>query len=576
MWLLTNIESVTAGVDIKQHRFRNYTFFYDRDQYQPDKDSKIIWFVDGYSYPAKEEIEYSRSITPHEMLLFEYTRNKEDFIRHVKGNFIIIRLQPDKFYIYSDRFAIRKFFYWQNGNDYLISDNLKSITRNVRVNPSEINMRIYALTYHFTGGTTLFEDIKHNTPAQVIESDRGKLKFSVYWMPGQLLNIPRKKIDFREITEAIENAVVPGLREADNKTISLSLTGGSDTRNLLAVMLKKKVRPHLYTYGNPESSDCVKAKIIASGLGLDHTIHDIRMDSQTFEKNARRIISLSGGLASIHRVHRLLAIESEADYGRTMFLGTLGGEYIRGVSEDDYIIPAIVYENWNKDIIDKDDMQKYFIRKRLKWNIDTAVRLTEFFKDEPYFNGSVLSRKHHALSFITAHLHDAQDINLYSMVMDRVYTPYLDSDYLDLIFSTYYTFDQKEKTKCKFLRKINNPVYYARFLKETYKPLLYFQYSGGHKPSEVLFCKYSAGIIKYARQHIKPKYPSNFPLNAWMLEFVEKQLPMCAESQIIYNTFDLETLLSDLKTIRYVPVESWWLKYTIPITMRFILEEYGN
>lgn len=300
------------------------------------------------------------------------------------------------------------------------------------------------------------------------------------------------------------------------------------------------------------------------------------MDSETFSKRARDIIRLGGGLASIHRVHRLIAVEREKQYADYMFLGSLGGEFVKGVSEDDYIIPSIVYQNWNSEGISQNILREYFKAKHLIFNNDVINEALKHINSEPFMRGDLISRKFNSLSYITAHLHDAQDINLYRSAMKEVYTPFLDIEYLEALFSSSFSFNNKEKMKSRLLGKIQNPVYSSEFLKVTYPPLLRFRYSGEHKPSEVLVNKYFAGFIKTIRSKITAKYPPNFPLGNWMKDFVKQNLTACYDFNILKDTYNLDQLMKDLVTSEHSPVESYWLKYTNPIMMRFIIEEFKN
>jgi asparagine synthetase B (glutamine-hydrolysing) len=489
------------------------------------------------------------------------------------GNFILLRLTQDTFTIYSDPFGIKKFFYWLNGDEFIISGDLKTITRIVDAKLSAENIAVYALTYHFIGGLTAFQNIYYNKPGEVIEFKNGKLSFSYYWDAGNLLKVEKRQISIKEITDKLITIIEKNIHDQPGKRISLSLTGGADTRNLLSVFLRLGIKPHLYTYGNPHSADCVKAKAIAHGLGLEHAIHDIDMTAMQFEEYARRIIRLGGGLASIHRVHRLMAVERERQYAEVMFLGTLGGEFIKGVSEDDYIVPSIIYENWHRPQISTELIVDYCRRKALQTrNIDLEI-ISDFFNRQPFFNGDVISRKLYSLSYLTASLHDAQDVNLYRTVMDEVYTPFLDVDYLKTVFASRFSFDNKERKKNRYLKRIENPVYASNFLKQVYSPLLHFEYSGNHKPSEVLFNKYTAAVIKSIRTKMRKSYPPNFPLSNWMVEFVERNLPRCRDYEVLKYIFDLDKLQKDLKNEKHLTKESYWLRFTNPIMMMFILEE---
>lgn len=570
MWGLTNLPVEDLG-NSHQINYQNYTFF--SDEMSPDsKHGQNAWICDGYLLPRKT---LSGSISSHtstesvEALFREYG---DQFVNYVKGHFNLIQLMPDTFKVYSDHFGIKKYFYWQKNGQFIISNDLKTLSKLTRLTPSSLGMSVYALTYHFTGGLTAFEDTFHNQPAECIEYKDDQLQVTSYWEPQTLLQLPEKSVTIEEISESLKSAVQSTLQQ--NERISLSLTGGADTRNLLSIFLSMGKKPHLYTYGNPDSNDCVKASAIAEGLGIDHRIHDIKMVAKLFEDNARRIIRQGGGLASIHRVHRLLAVELEKQSADQMYLGTLGGEFIKGVSEDHYIVPVIVFENWDKDLTNREELERYLDSKRLSASGGLADDLLTFFQTEPFMSGPKTDRKHLSLTHITAHLHDAQDVNLYATIMDRVYTPFLDIDYLETLFSSKFTFNKKEEIQNRYLRRIENPVYGSNFIKVTYPSLMYFKYSGEHKPSEVCFNKYLAAFFKGIRQKMRPAYPPNFPLGSWMADFVENNLSLCHENESIRAVFDIDGLLEDFKNETHGNNEAYWLKYTNPIMMRFLIEEF--
>lgn len=570
MWLFSNKNNCRFKNNYYSH-CKDFTFISNDKSFILDE-KKDFWFYEGYiQFRNTENINSKSSLeTRFDELFKKYSDN---FISYLKGNFILIRINKNSFTIYSDRFAIKKFFIWHENNEWIISNDLKEISKLVQLKPSKCRMALYSLTYHFTGGTTLFKNIFHNTPGQFITFKDNTIKYGNYWHPEQLLNISKHKVEIDAIVNQLQNTVNSFLGMV-NGNICLSLTGGADTRNLLSIFLNQKKYPHIYTYGNPASNDCIKAAAIAKGLGLEHVIHDIQMDTDLFEKNAQRIIRLSGGLASIHRAHRLLAVDKESEYAEFMFLGTLGGEFIKGVSEDNYIVPSLVYENWQNNNFSKEELNAYLLQKKLNPDNIDINSLFNFIVNEPYMRGSVTKRKHNVLSFITAHLHDAQDINLYKTIMKEVYTPYLDIDYLETVFSSIFTFDTKESIRNNYIKRINNPVYSSKFLGKTFKPLLKYKYSGEHKPSEVLFNKYYAALIKSIRQKLNPIYPPNFSLGEWMEKFVKKHLPLCADYDAINKTFNIAGLIDELNNSRYVPKESFWLKYTNPIMMKFIIDEF--
>ena len=573
MWLVSNVLQVkNAYPEIPLLQLSDFFVFSDEPLISDETNNH--WFVNGFLTLRNENNQLIRESSNKEIILFCNRKYKDSFIDKIKGNFIIGHIEDKQVRLYSDRFSIKKFFYWTEGTSFIISNSLHEIARHVKLKISAEALAVYTLLYHFTGGSTLFQNVKHNQPGQVLTIKNGQINESYYWKPEMLFKVPKEKTSIQEISSALIGSVKETLKSTGEDKISLSLTGGADTRNLLAVFLKLGIKPHLYTYGNPLASDCVKASEIASGLGLEHNIYDIKMNAELFETYARKIISSSGGLASIHRAHRLMAVEKERKYANKMFLGTLGGEFVKGVSTGDYIVPAMVFENWNQQEITNEIIQKYAKRKELKLENFDNDSLLSFLNNEPYFIGSENIRKLNALSFITAHLHDTQDINLYKTVMEEVYTPFLDIDYLEVLFSSRYSFEVKQEVKNKYLRQIENPVYASKFLKVTYPALTKFPYAGSYSPSEVLISKYYATYLKLFRNKTRKNSPPTFPLGQWMELFVKKNLPACKEFDVLNSIFDIDQLLLELKKSEHKPSETYWLKFTNPIMMRLIIEEF--
>jgi len=381
MWLITNKKFEKHNQGLNYLQAGEYLFVTDEPFTAAWQDG-ICWHCEGNMLPRQGVDSKYCGLSGAHLAAALYREFQGQFIHRVKGNFILLQLKQDGFNIFSDHFGIRKFFYCKEGPEFVISNDLKAVSKIVYLKPSSAGMAIYALTYHFTGGYTGFESVFHNQPGEQLKFRAGSLHVKPYWHPDKLLDSGGTKATIMDIAEKLKSAVSATLDLA--RPVSLSLTGGADTRNVLSVLLSQGVRPHLYTYGNPLSNDCVKASSIAKGLGLEHAVHDIAMTSATFEHNARRIIRLAGGLASIHRVHRLLAVEAEAEFARQMYLGTLGGEYVKGVSEDDYIVPAIVYENWSNTGLSHNDLVRYTERKRLKIEAETGVEILSCLRLEPF------------------------------------------------------------------------------------------------------------------------------------------------------------------------------------------------
>lgn len=354
--------------------------------------------------------------------------------------------------------------------------------------------------------------------------------------------------------------------------VSLSLTGGADTRNILAIMLKNGVRPHLYTYGNPLSTDCLRASAIAKGLRLDHDVHDIKMTPELFADYGKKIINWGQSLSSIHRAHRIIAVEREAESCDVMYLGTLGGELVRGVGNDDNIVADFITDDWDRDFFEQSLVIQWLNKMDISIENLPLAQITQMLNNDSCCNGNAIKRKMAFQSIITAHLHDAQDLILYQNPLRFVFTPFLDYDYLKTLFSSRFSFNKKEVIKNPIKRRVVNPIYASNFIKTAYPALGRFEYAGVHKPDEINLNPYYGALRREIRKINRKKDPANFPLDNWMQQFVQRELSGPLNESPIAQYFDLKAMNSQLKKGEYIPIESFWLKYTNPIMMDYILK----
>jgi len=566
MWLFTNL-NLQEKLGIPKYNTNKFSVYGDFIcELEPE--TNTYWYYYGY-------LLFRNGLDPKGNSIKDKINNaiihKQDLKKIIKGNFIFIKFNKNSFEIIGDRFGIQKWFIWQDGDKFIISDRLSTIKEILRPEIYPEAMALYSITYHWTSELTIFKSITHNGPSHFVSYYDGLLTLSNYWNPLELLNLKREDVNIKDIVNILSEHIEQLLINYNGK-ISLSLTGGADSRNILAILLKNRIKPHLYTYGNPESADCVRAANIAKGLNLPHSIYNIQMTSNIFKDYSRKIIQLGQSLTSIHRAHRIMSVEREADYADIMFLGILGGEFVKGVSEEDYIVPSIVFKNWDTYRLNTDIIHYWIENKNISELAINNEILINYLNSEPYFQGNIIQRKMAALSYITAHLHDAQDIILYQYPMKYVFTPFLDIDYLELLFSSPFSFNNKEIISNKLKRRVQNPIYCSNFIKEAYPPLGSYKYSGEHKPNEVLFNPYYAAFIKGIRQKFHKKYPPNFPLGDWMVEFVKEELPKCLDYKLINNTFNINVLYNYINSQAIIPKEAFWLKYTNPIFMKFIIE----
>ncbi|MCE1189608.1 MAG: hypothetical protein LWX56_10765 [Ignavibacteria bacterium] len=529
--------------------------------------------LNGYVLPRAHAVSSIGNLADEELVAAGFAAEREQFIQNVKGNFSILIFSKNEFWAFSDHSGIIKFFSRKAGSEFFYSNTVQAAVNAAPVTISQDNIAIYAVFYHFIDGLTMFKEITYSAPAAMCGYRDGKLTDTLYFDHKSFVKHDHREITVPEMAKVFSGAVKQLVEHFGNR-ISLSLTGGMDTRNVLASLLGIGITPHLYTYGNPLSDDGVFAGKIAKGLNLPYTVHDIQFSPEEFGYLAQQIITQGNSLASIHRAHRIKAIAQESVFGDVMYMGTLGGEYIKGVSRDDYITSDFIQQMWESGKSAEQLLAPYMQMKMVKLSGVNTQAVLEFCNKSEYFSGDVNADQYYVLSMITSRLHDAQDINLYGYHFNRIITPFLDIDYLEALFSSQHSFMAKNAIGNKMIRRIQNPRFGAALLNELYAPLSNYEYTGRFYPREVNISPYYAALMKGIRTRVvKTKFPPNFPLGQWMTDYITSNIKRAYDYNFLKNTFELDSMMENLTSANHIPKESYWLKYSNVIQMMLTYEE---
>ena len=178
MWTITNISNTKLTNKLIKP-FNGYLFYTDDKGFSP-LDSGSHWLYSGYIFFRDKYSSLQNSLTTIDLIEKIFNEQKGNFINYIKGNFVLIHLTNDAFSVYSDHFAVKKYFYWHQGTKFIVSSDIREILKHTICQPSPENIARYALTYHFTGGTTLYRNIFHNEPAEIIEFNNNKFEKRFY------------------------------------------------------------------------------------------------------------------------------------------------------------------------------------------------------------------------------------------------------------------------------------------------------------------------------------------------------------------------------------------------------------
>jgi hypothetical protein len=457
------------------------------------------------------------------------------------------------------------------------------IKKHFSVKINNENIALFCLTSHFFDGNTIFQNTKYTSPASKLSISHNKLIISSYWEPSRLLKeqFTTPKITTVEFSHFWSILINNYIKYLQPKSISITLTGGNDSRMVLTPLLNQGYSLHTFSFGNPKSKDVVIANRIAEKSKLRYKNYFVEKPSKEWLLNQSiKLIDIGSTLINLHRAHRNDALEKEKFLNpdtEILFTGLMGGEYLKEPSYDDIILPKLFYDlskvkNDQTGINIIEDKLKTKGLKTEKIDIPTVfAKFNSFLKFQNCFNER--EKKFILTYFFYGSAHHSQDSTIFNYHCKRVVNPFMDIDFLEELSRSKYWYINKpinpldKLFHSRFIVKITNElapelsnIPYAKKGQYTANDLL-------HRP---LF--YIVKRIKYYLINNNHQFQPNFPMGNWLYEFSKEQLEKLHPS--LEDIFNKSILNKRLEYIKGYTTEENWHIITNLLNLSLYLYEY--
>jgi len=373
---------------------------------------------------------------------------------------------------------------------------------------------------------------------------------------------PKYKIE--DIADKLYFLITEYINGYKNSEVSITLTGGMDSRIILAALLKAGVKPNCMAYGNSDAIDIVLARKIAKKFGLSfHNACANPPEKEWYYKWVIDTILKDNGNAHLHRAHRNAAIAEHAEIysPKVLLTGHMGGEGLRGFTYNNYIASSF-FEMINKGKRSplKDArgiLSDYFLKTE---NIDYDA-LMKSLQKLTWLKNDRKTNEFFFLYDLVAKIHHAQDIRLYQSYVPKVLPVFLQKQYLEILFASPYNILAK---KNNLLNRLKNPEFYCRVIKELYPPLLDIPFANNFTPQEYLRGLWYYVPLKLYRDYThKKKYAHTFSYGKWYVDFV-KEYSQNITSEI-WEIYDKNRYMEALENNNHCSDEGYWHKFSNPI-----------
>lgn len=570
----------------KKHKIGYGQFSISSDfQVFSEEEKKMILI--GYVQPRKKEFQQFETLSQSELVFNLYRLYQLDLVYYIKGVFNIIIFDKNEIVLINDHLGLKKLFKYEMNNMLLISNNFKlmiSQINDLKINHNAISK--YAIFNHYVNQETYVKGVSFLKGGNIYTTNNNVLTIKSYWRYSNLLNLKKEKKSFADYSKEVKTIIDQIIKYQKPKDHLISLTGGKDSRTILAGLMSLGINPKCFTYGNENSSDNIYAKKISKGLSLNHKILSNSLSNDDLFLIYNRIIKTGNPLINIHRAHRLYAFEQIAkqqDRNTLFWGGYLGGELLMGMYYDDLIFTKLVKDKiLNKKSIDvnylEELLSELFIHRLSKEKL--GIMVGEIKKMSFYTHNNELTSELAAILDIGV-LHHYQDIELMSQQVDLVMPLFIDIDFLQLIFeSPWSLLDANNKTKNLFLR--HKLFKFNLNIQHILSPQLskyYFAKKGSFNTNEFIRYFYFLPFIRAFRRLFKNKSFSN-PMHYdedYHIEVLRRlEIINRNKDNSIHQIYDIEKAINCLKENSIGNTEKYLQRFTNIITLANQIDSMGD
>ncbi|MBI4684776.1 MAG: hypothetical protein HY755_06215 [Nitrospirae bacterium] len=313
--------------------------------YNEKKD--LILLFSGENFVDKEVVDQLKSqghecgnSTEARYLIHLYEElGEERFLQQLNGWFsgLLVDLRQNKTILFNDRYGMGRIYYYEGKDAFYFSSEAKAL---LKVCPELREIDLKGLGEFFTCGAvlenrTLFPKIFLLPGGSKWTFNNSSIKKDFYFRPSEWENQPilDKETFYKKFKETFLH-ILPRYFDA-KQPIGMSLTGGLDTRMIMACMNLHPWTLPCYTYGGMYR-DCYDVKIARKVAQLCQQTHQVlRLDENflsDFSENAEKTIYITDGCTDVSVSHEAYLNRLARSIAPVRITGNYGSEVIRSIN----------------------------------------------------------------------------------------------------------------------------------------------------------------------------------------------------------------------------------------------------
>jgi asparagine synthase (glutamine-hydrolysing) len=291
-------------------------------------DDVYIWF-DGEMYNQREPAGDTTRTDP-QIVCEQYRTNKNwSFLKKYQGFFsaVVYDKKQKKIHLISDRYGFRHLYWTVSGGRLVWGSELKVFILVPGFSPLFDTDAIgeFLTIGHIIGDHTFIQNVEMLSASTALTYDLADSSVvrQRYWWWDEIKSPERSELTNDELLE-LGKLFIKGVerRVRPDERIGITLSGGLDSRAILAAIPEGHKHLHALTFGKEGSADVIIARKIAKMKGAVH--HIVHLDTANWFYPRLKGIWYTDGHSNLLEMHGMVEEFKDRDY-IDIFLGGAGG-----------------------------------------------------------------------------------------------------------------------------------------------------------------------------------------------------------------------------------------------------------
>lgn len=301
------------------------------------QDAGLVVLVHGNCY-LREASADGRRLTPKQ-IVDQFRTKGERMIHDLKGSFAIVvaDLRQKAVYVFTDPLNIRTIYYTTHAGNLLLSTSLTAIANGMmqlgtRVQPDRRAMLDLYLFDFTLDDRTFLKGVRELGAGSVLLAKDGKVSVSQWFDPFQEFNLRGKVLSRKDGAALVRDVLSQNVQlynEGPAKT-AIALTGGFDSRSILALLQGPINESTFFSYGLRQSWDVSIPQKIAERMKLKYVPIFLEDEYQSsFPAYSNLAVLLSDGAAEFSHANIPYVYSNFLTDKSSILTGLFGSELIK-------------------------------------------------------------------------------------------------------------------------------------------------------------------------------------------------------------------------------------------------------